>query len=33
MQVHLGAFGSITLAYGCHFGLGLFMPANGVEVR
>lgn len=23
----------VTLGYGCHFGLGLFMPANGVEPR
>lgn len=25
--------GPVTLGYGCHFGLGLFMPANGVEPR
>lgn len=25
--------GPITLGYGCHFGLGLFMPANGVELK
>jgi hypothetical protein len=23
--------GLVTLGYGCHFGLGLFLPANGVE--
>ncbi len=24
--------GPVTLGYGCHFGLGLFMPADGVEL-
>jgi hypothetical protein len=43
MQVHPGSasptacgfpdpFGSVTLGYGCHFGLGLFVPATGVEL-
>jgi CRISPR-associated protein Csb2 len=25
--------GPVTLGYGCHFGLGLFMPAGGIELR
>jgi CRISPR-associated protein Csb2 len=25
--------GPVTLGYGCHFGLGLFLPAKGVELK
>jgi CRISPR-associated protein Csb2 len=25
--------GPVTLGYGCHFGLGLFMPADGLELK